>query len=65
LRPRESGLDEADALRQLRELVAEQKRRAPTMSDAQAYTAVYPNPANKRLADAERRARYARMGVEV
>lgn len=47
--------DPADALAQLQELAAEQRKRAPFMTVEQAFAATYTDPANARLAAAERR----------
>jgi hypothetical protein len=47
--------DPADALAQLQELAAEQHRRQPETSLDKAFAKVYTDPANARLAQAERR----------
>jgi hypothetical protein len=43
------------ALDQLNELVAQQRRANPTLSEAQAFEQVYTNPANRALAEQERK----------
>jgi hypothetical protein len=45
--------DEDDALEELDELAAEERRRNPGMSKAVAFSKVYTDPANARLAQRE------------
>lgn len=47
--------DPENALDELESLAEEQRRRSPEMSKAQAFAKVYTDPANVRLAIAERR----------
>jgi hypothetical protein len=47
--------DDADALDELEELAEQERRRNPGMSKSVAFTKVYTDPANARLAQAERR----------
>jgi hypothetical protein len=47
---------EDDALEELQELATAERRRCPTLTKAQAFTKVYVDPANAKLAARERRA---------
>ena len=53
--PSEDDDEEGDALDELNELAAEERRRNPKLSKAQAFTKVYVDPANAKLAQRERR----------
>jgi hypothetical protein len=46
---------EGDALEELEELATAERRRCPTLTKAQAFTKVYVDPANAKLAQRERR----------
>jgi hypothetical protein len=54
--------DPIGALRQLQELAAAQHRRQPEMSLDKCFSKIYTDPANARLAQAERRQARARLG---
>ena len=53
--------DPRDAYAQLQALAAEQRKRAPFMTAEQAFAAIYSDPANAELANAERRQSRARL----
>jgi hypothetical protein len=53
--------DPKTALQQLNDLAAEQKRRSPELSDAQAFARTYTDPKNARLAALERQQSRARL----
>ena len=54
--------DPADALAKLQALAEEQHRRQPEMSLDRCFSKIYTDPANGKLAAAERRQARARMG---
>ena len=53
--PSEDDDEEGDALDELNELAAEERRRNPGMSKAVAFSKIYTDPANAKLAQRERR----------
>jgi hypothetical protein len=52
--PDEDDLEDADALEELEELAEQERRRNPGMSKAVAFSKIYCDPANARLAQRER-----------
>jgi hypothetical protein len=64
LEPREvDALDPDEALKQLHELAAEQRRRAPWMTTAQAFSAIYGDPHNATAVQNYKEARRRQLGA--
>jgi hypothetical protein len=57
------ALDPDEALKQLHELAAEQRRRAPWMTTAQAFAAIYGDEANAKAVARYKQARARQLGV--